>query len=293
MPTTLSTLFGQFCRERQYLHNVTPKILDWYGCSWTAFSQHIDAELPNDQLTEKMLKEAAIGLREAGLKPVSINTYLRCINAWLRWMHQEGHMQERMKVTGPKTEQRVLPVLSSGQIRQIVQWKPKHASHKRLYLVALLILDSGLRISEVLGISRDDISLEQSTIRVMGKGRRERVVPISVELRKHLFRWMQHHQHELVFSGRHGSRLTVRYVQRQFKWLQEKLKIEGVRMSPHTLRHTFATHYIRSGGGEFRLQRMLGHSTLEMTRRYVNLQIEDLQAVHHQCSVLAKVGNGK
>jgi len=52
-------------------------------------------------------------------------------------------------------------------------------------------------------------------------------------------------------------------------------------MSPHTLRHTFATYYVRSGGGEFRLQRMLGHSTLEMTRRYVNLQTEDLQAVHH------------
>ena len=290
MPTILSTLFEQFSRERQYLHNVTAKTLAWYECSWVAFSQHIDPELPSDQLTEQALKAAAVGLREAGLKPVSINTYLRCINAWLRWMHQEGHVQERMKVTGPKAEQRVLPVLGSNQIRQIVQWKPKHFSHKRLHLVVLLILDSGLRISEVLGISRDDINLEQSTIRVMGKGRRERVLPISLELRRHLVRWMQHHQYELVFSGRAGSRLTVRYIQRQFKWLQAKLKIEGVRMSPHTLRHTFAAHYIRSGGGEFRLQRMLGHSTLEMTRWYVNLQTEDLQAVHQQCSVVAKVG---
>ena len=135
MPTQLSTLFKQFCRERKYLHNVTPKTLVWDKCSWVAFSQHIDAELPSDQLTEQMLKDAAIGLREAGLKPVSINTYLRCINAWLRWMHQEGHVQERMKVIGPKTEQRVLPVLGSDQIRRIVKWKPKHFSHKRLHLV--------------------------------------------------------------------------------------------------------------------------------------------------------------
>jgi site-specific recombinase XerD len=119
MPTTLSTLFGQFCRERQHLHNVTSKTLIWYECSWVAFTRHIDPNLPVGQLTEPMLKDAAVGMREAGLKPVSINTYLRCINAWLRWMHQEGHVPERMKVTGPKTEQRVLPVLTSDQIRRI------------------------------------------------------------------------------------------------------------------------------------------------------------------------------
>jgi integrase/recombinase XerD len=77
---------------------------------------------------------------------------------------------------------------------------------------------------------------------------------------------------------------------RHFKVLGTRLRISGVRFSFHTLRHTFAVNYIRNGGDMFRLQRVLGHSTLEMTRKYVNLQTSDLQAVHERLSLLARVG---
>ena len=82
-------------------------------------------------------------------------------------------------------------------------------------------------------------------------------------------------------------RLTRRNLLRDLKHLGRDLGIAGVRFSFHTLRHTFAVNYIRKGGDVFRLQRILGHSTLEMTRRYVNLQTEDLQAVHNKLSLLS------
>ncbi len=93
----------------------------------------------------------------------------------------------------------------------------------------------------------------------------------------------------LVFATRTGTKPTQRNLLRDFKLFGTRLgATEGVRFSFHTLRHTFAVNYIRNGGDVFRLQRILGHATLDMTRRYVNLQTGDLQAVHDRLSLLSK-----
>ena len=91
-----------------------------------------------------------------------------------------------------------------------------------------------------------------------------------------------------VFPSHRGLKLNQRNFLRDFKLWGTRLLITGVRFSFHTLRHTFAVNYIRNGGDVFRLQRILGHSTLEMTRRYVNLQTSDLQAVHSKLSLLSR-----
>lgn len=125
-------------------------------------------------------------------------------------------------------------------------------------------------------------------ITVKGKGEKYRVVPMSLELRKVLFRWLAKHDYPLLFPTRDGVKQRQRNVLRDMKRLGKRLGVTGVRFSFHTLRHTFALNYIRNGGDLFRLQRILGHSTLEMTRRYVNLQTADLQAVHDKLSLLSK-----
>ena len=98
-------------------------------------------------------------------------------------------------------------------------------------------------------------------IRVLGKGNKQRLVPMSFELRKLLFRWVQRCPREFVFGTRTGSKLTVRNFQRDFKLMCGKLAITGVRCSPHTLRHTFAVSYLRAGGNLFYLSKILGHTS--------------------------------
>ena len=125
-----------------------------------------------------------------------------------------------------------------------------------------------------------------------GKGGKQRVVPISLQMRKLLFRFMQHHTPEvgkqLFFTGR-GEKINQRNVLRDFKRICKRLRITGPRCSFHTLRHSFGKAYIRYGGDVFRLQRILGHSKLEMTRRYVNLETSDLQDCHQTFSLLARI----
>jgi integrase/recombinase XerD len=93
---------------------------------------------------------------------------------------------------------------------------------------------------------------------------------------------------DLLFFAGQGERMVQRNALRDFKTLCKHCGVIGVRCSFHTARHSFAVAYLRNGGDVFRLQRILGHSKLEMTRRYVNLKTEDLQAVHQRLSLLAQ-----
>ena len=113
-------------------------------------------------------------------------------------------------------------------------------------------------------------------------------MPMSLELRKVLWRYMPFHSGATLFATARGDKLDQRNVLREFKRLGKTLKIEGVRFSPHTLRHTFAVGYLRQGGNVFYLQRILGHTSLEMTNKYVrSLGVEDPKAVHERFSLLS------
>jgi integrase/recombinase XerD len=154
--------------------------------------------------------------------------------------------------------------------------------------VLLLILDSGLRISEALSLERSAIDWEQSTLTVMGKGRKQRAVPISQPMRRRLWVWLKSHEHALVFATRDGLPLSPRNVQHGMDRARKALCIDaGQRFSPHALRHSMATNYLRAGGNVVMLQRILGHADLQTTMRYVHLETGDLCAVHDRFSPLA------
>lgn len=126
-----------------------------------------------------------------------------------------------------------------------------------------------------------------------GKGRKQRMVPFSFELRKAIFRYYREKTltpDSLLFASRTGTAVTRRNALREVKRLCKRLGFEPPARTLHSFRHTFAVNYLRKGGSVFHLQKVLGHSTLEMTRRYANLMTEDLQAVHERVSLLS--GNG-
>jgi integrase/recombinase XerD len=275
--------FDEFVNSRRYLKNVTPKTIAWYHDSFAALTR----SHPDTPPTRESLRALVVNLRQGGLSAISCNTYCRAINAYLRWLHQEGYATEVLRIPPLKTESKVLPTFTPAQVKAMITFKPRSFGQQRIWTMVCLLLDTGLRIEEALSLSKDRVDLDNSIVRVFGKGQKQRVVPISFELRRVLFRWMQKHEFTLIFPTREGAHQTQRNVLRDFKALGKRLGITGVRISFHTLRHTFALNYIRNGGDVFRLQRILGHSTLEMTRRYVNLQTEDLSAVHNRLSTFA------
>ena len=272
----------QFIKERLYLKGVSSKTVAWYGDSFKAFPV-LERAAIIDRIAE---------LRGRGVKAVSINTWLRCVNTYLHWRDGTGEKCSpqctHVRIPRLKEEQKILETLGEGAKHSVVSFRPTGTNMRRAHLVALTILDCGLRASEVLGLTKADCDLDNLIFKVLGKGNRHRLVPFSSELRKHLWRYVNQRSLITVFGTKNNTNLSVRNLERDFRVLGQKLGITGVRFSPHTLRHTFAVSYLRAGGNLEFLRRILGHSSLSTTQKYLNsLGVEDLGAVHQQFSPLS------
>ncbi len=273
----------QFIRERQYLQNATPRTIESY--------RYCLQFLPNENPTKAELADMVIGMRQKGRTEAGCNIIIRTVNAYMHWASGSdercGPGCNHPKAKKLKEAQTVMPTFTQAQIDSLIRFKPQTATEKRLHLLVLFLLDTGCRISEVLKLRVCDVDLDNLLVTLDGKGRKQRIVPFSMELRRHLFRAIRSNQPEsLVFGTNQGTVMqhcnTLRYI----KQLCRDLGFEPPARTLHAFRHTFAVNYLRRGGSTFHLQRSLGHSTLEMTRRYANLNTEDLQAVHPRISLL-------
>jgi len=192
-----------------------------------------------------------------------------------------------------KEPELVLPTLTTEQVKRLVNWrpKPKNFYQRRLHLLALLLLDTGCRITEALTLRVRDVDMDNMLLTLDGKGRKQRIVPFSFVLRKALHRFVADFERVpdyLVFTTRDNTPVRRMTALRGIKILCAQLGFDAPPRTLHAFRHTFAVNYLRRGGSVFHLQKCLGHSTLEMTRRYANLMTEDLQAVHQKVSLLSQ-----
>ena len=183
-----------------------------------------------------------------------------------------------------------MPTYTTEQITKLIRWRPKTRCDRRLHLLVLLLFDCGLLITEALQLRVCDVNLDDCLITVTGKGDRQRMLPVSLELRRHLFKWINGNDHTqspaLVFSTASGQPLSRDNCRRDIRALCRHLGFEPPARAIHSTRHTFAVQYVRAGGSPFHLQRCLGHSFAAlMTRRYTNLCTEDLQTTHLKTSL--------
>jgi integrase/recombinase XerD len=283
MMIQLKPCFEAFLKDRQYLKNVSDRTLEWYHLAFKQFEQHAGAEC---DLTPATARAFVVGLRERGVIAITCNNRIMAVNAFLKWMYDEGRLSTRIRIPLQKVEQTVLQTMTDAQLRALVTCKPQ----TRASTLANLPIDTGVRIEEALGLPVSDVDLDNCLLKVRGKGRKERVVPFSLALRRVLFLWLKKRQDSIksawLFPTRAGTRLTRRNATRAHYLLLEKLKIP--QSGFHRLRHTFATNYLRSGGDVVRLSRVLGHSQITTTMRYLHLQTEDLQRAHLQVSILER-----
>lgn len=284
--------FEQFIRERSYLKNVTPRTVDWYrrGLGFLA------VESP----TQDDLKGIVMTMRERGMKATGCNSVIRAINAYLHWHHNPdikcSPACPHVRVSQLKEPELILPTFSLVQIKTLLMWKPKTLAAWRLLLLIKILLDTGCRISEALRLRVYDFDFDNLLVTLDGKGRKQRIVPFSLELRKALYRFVSERRlrpGDLLLCSRTGGLLDRNNTLRRIRQLCRNLGFQPPNRTQHAFRHTFAINYLRRGGSVFHLQKILGHSTLEMTRRYVNLLTEDLQAVHENISLLGRLKNVK
>ena len=146
-PLATCSLFEQFLAQRRYLRNVTPSTIEWYQTAFKALQRAPGPDVP--PLTKSSLQQFVVSVRQRGVKPVSCNTYIKALNAFCLWLHEEGHLAVPLQLPLLKVEQRIVQTLSDPSMQALLSQKPKRFVQWRLHALLCLLLDAGLRIEQV------------------------------------------------------------------------------------------------------------------------------------------------
>jgi len=278
----------------RHLKNASTETLHWYRKRLKPFAHFCQQrnETPSTFSRETVL--AYLNFRLQHLTPQTVNGDLRAIKAFARWLVREGFRNDNPTQGIEKLKEPIhYPrTLSDEQVVALVNTIAKHAhtfSGLRDLTFVCLLLDTGLRLSEALNIKLSDIDLSQGFVRVVGKGSKERFVPIGESVKVVLHRYLMRRMTvtnagDWLFITTLATRLTKRQAHMRLAFWGQKAGIEGVRVSPHSLRFTFVRKWLQSGGDSIVLQRILGHQTTQMTSYYARLFATDLKDAHKRHS---------
>jgi len=231
----------------------------------------------------------------------TIHHYFVVLANFFGWVVREGFLKEsptiKIKVAKPKPK--VIKPYSHEEISRILAVCDKDYERNAKLLgsrnkaIILVLLDSGVRLSELIGMRLEDVNTSNGNIRVMGKGSKERVVRIGKVAQKSLWRYLIHRPDNgriELWLNEEGKPLSPTAVQCMIKRLKERAGIDGGG-SVHRFRHTFALNFLRVDKNVFNLQYLLGHSELEMVRRYTaTLGMEDALKAHEKASPADTMG---
>lgn len=244
-------------------------------------------DVRSETLTEYLLAQ-----RKAGLSPSSLSQHLAAIKVFFRYLMQEKYLPANVadNLDSPKLWKLLPQTLSPAEMDALLA-----APHTRKPLglrdkaLLELLYATGLRVSEAAGLRPGDINFEMGFVRALGKGNKERVVPIGKPAQEALRRYLERARPRLLngkevsqlFINKNGAPLTRKGI-----WLLVRRMIlaAGIskRVTPHTLRHSFATHLLQNGADLRVIQQMLGHADIATTQIYTHVDAGRLKAVHSQ-----------
>jgi len=231
-----------------------------------------------------------LGLQQRGLKATTCHAYYRAFLTWFNWLVQEGYLAKSpmVNVKPPKVPKTIIKPFSREDIEHfLVLTAGSSFLEVRGRFMVLLLMDTGMRLAELAGLQLHDFSPSLETITFIGKGNKERQVRLGKEARKAMLKYLafRNDGYPCLWVSEERRPLSLDGVKTALRRLGERAEITDAKPGPHTFRHTAAINYLRNGGDQFTLQIMLGHSSLEMTRRYVStLGAQDMFRVHQKAS---------
>ncbi|MBR7798293.1 tyrosine-type recombinase/integrase [Agaribacter marinus] len=249
---------------------------------------------PNNVTSEIIKRNIIVYLKEKEARTVSINTKLRAIRAFFNFLYNEGAVKKN-PVKGIqllKDRQKAVATFTNEQLDKLFKQPDLRTfTGVRDYTILSLLLETGIRANECVHIRLKDISPSNILIRHT-KGYKERFVPITDNMYKLLKKYLAVRgtvENDYLFITIDETPLSKRQLQNRITKYGKDAKIEGVRCSAHTFRHTFAKLSVKAGADIFTLQAILGHTSMEMVRNYVNLFSEDVLEKHKNFSPLKNV----
>lgn len=256
-------------------------------------------EVGQDQM-RMLAREFNFGIKAQKLTSTSVAHDLYALSSFCKFMVRKGRLARDPfdLIQAPRVKKPLPRVLSLTELDRLFALEPKNERELRDLAIAELLFSSGLRVSELTALRLQDYDPNSHEVRVIGKGGKERVVPVgrcaSERLEKYLkVRECFSPKEDAFFVSRFGMALTTRAVEQNLKKLAQRAGM-NIDIFPHKLRHSFATEMVEHGADLRSVQEMLGHSSLAATQVYTNLDFEHLRKVYaaaHPRSHLKKDGS--
>lgn len=300
-------------RQSNLAEGKSEKTISWYEEILRPFSNYLIETTRNCNLSNftvdnargyilslrqkpKYLGHPFIPVQEVPVSSETLRCHTRVLKAFSSWLYREGYTQSNVlgNLKMPKASMKVMEPLSDEEIKRIIDSiDRKTMTGKRNHAIVVTLLDTGLRASEVAGITLGNMNLKDGYIKVMGKGSKERVVPVGKYTVTILWDYVQNVRpeplpdYDRLFLTVGGQSITVNTVKLLFSRLARSCGIK--RLHAHLCRHTFAINYLLNGGDIFSLKEILGHTTLEMVNHYLHFTNHQITSQHHKYSPMDKL----
>jgi integrase/recombinase XerC len=262
--------FGDFLKERKLQHN------------------------PLRQIDRSILRDFLVFLKRRRLKETSIAHKVFVLRSFYRYLLRKGKISSDLAsfLSSPRRKKSLPTFLTISQMEGLLRLPPKESIWGLRDLAILeLFYSTGMRLSELADLDLSSIDFKGEVVRVLGKGRKERVIPVGREALEVLKNYLNFRRSalkgkldtngEAIFFNRSGRRLSARTIGRIVKKYATKIS-EDQKTSPHTLRHTFATHLLDQGADLLAVKDLLGHESLSTTQIYTHVTTERLKKIYRK-----------
>lgn len=297
------THYALYLRHLEVEKRSPSSTVETYARTLRAFGDHLaDHGLPLDatRVTTAMIRGFAARAFEAGDQPATLSRKLASLRAFFRFLFRRGVIATNPAriVKSPKVPRGLPRFLTIDEAFRVVEAPTEDGARPEVLrardrAILELLYGAGVRVSELRGLSLGDVDLERTTVRVLGKGRKERLAPFGGAARDAVVAWVAvrdelvtERSTDALFLGRLGTHLTVRQVQ---NIVQRYGALGAGRgdLHPHALRHTCATHLLDGGADLRAIQEILGHASLATTERYTHVSVDRLMSVYDRAFPLA------
>jgi integrase/recombinase XerD len=241
-------LFERYLHEGLYLKGWSPKTPTIYRRAFASLQrslqehgpEHVRGNSPAQpcQITKAQLQAWVVWMRLRGMSAAGCNIYIRAMNAFHVWLRAEGHLSEPVALAQLKVPVKAVTVFSVPDVRAFLASRPKRQTYLRTWTLIALLLDTGCRIDEVLNLTTEAVDFQNLLLTVDGKGGKQRKVPFSEEMRRHLWRYCKARKStRYLFGTRSGTRLTYRNAYRNIKACIQASGSEETKGTAHRVAH--------------------------------------------------------
>ncbi|MGD0308545.1 MAG: tyrosine recombinase XerC [Acidobacteriota bacterium] len=315
MALTLAGWIEQYMAHLRYQRDASPHTLRNYASDLYQFHHYLTHTAEGEprlepelaQIDNLTIREFLGVLYRRQNRKSSVARKLAALRSFLKYLAGQGAIPSNPAkiVASPKQEKRLPDHLTAAAVTELIE--AHHAGSIlgiRDRAIFEMFYATGIRVSELVGLNRDDLDLDGGLVRVLGKGRKERIVPFGTKALEALTAYLDMRREpvakrrrwgisksaaagDAIFLNCRGGRLTTRGVavilDRHVVKLAQRLRVH-----PHTLRHTFATHMLDAGADLRSIQELLGHESLSTTQKYTHVTTEQLVRIYRSCHPRAK-----